>query len=358
MLNILVNEARFRLIIETTGPVLIRSGQATILGAKMSPVLTYRKGSPEVFLPGSSLKGVFRSHLEKIICSIKSQVVCDPFWSRRESHKDTGPEALREVRQRDFRPSCGDEFTRRQKATPGSQNGRQSVANSTSSIVEDPSKTHVIYRDSCPACRLFGSTSFIGRVSISDAYLIDPDQEGHIERRDGVGIDRLTGGASNSAKFDADVVSRGVQFIATIHVRNFEVWQLGMLFQVVQDLKDELVRVGSGRSRGLGMVKADFDMEERDGQPGGVTISTVSGEKPANEFKLKGLGYWLDQKQDDRYGTWSDDFLLLSPPPTYRSQGVRANYLFADESLSALQDGAITAFLSRVRKWDRSPALS
>ena len=52
-----------------------------------------------------------------------------------------------------------------------------------------------VYRDSCPVCRLFGSTSFIGRVTISDAYLAKDCQQ-KTEQRDGVGIDRFTGGCS------------------------------------------------------------------------------------------------------------------------------------------------------------------
>ncbi len=42
------------------------------------PRQTYRNGQQEVYLPGSSLKGVFRSHIEKVINSIKPQVACNP----------------------------------------------------------------------------------------------------------------------------------------------------------------------------------------------------------------------------------------------------------------------------------------
>jgi CRISPR/Cas system CSM-associated protein Csm3 (group 7 of RAMP superfamily) len=71
MLKKLVNEAYCTLRITTTGPLLIKSGQATISGPDMTPVLTLRNGRQEVFIPGSSLKGVFRSHVEKIVCSLK-----------------------------------------------------------------------------------------------------------------------------------------------------------------------------------------------------------------------------------------------------------------------------------------------
>src|SRR5579883_2781991 len=101
MLKKLVNEAYFTLRITTTGPLLIKSGRATISGPDMTPVLTFRDGKQEVFLPGSSLKGVFRSHVEKIVCSLKPRVVCYPFSDSRE--RDTNLEQ----RRRDYRDSCG-----------------------------------------------------------------------------------------------------------------------------------------------------------------------------------------------------------------------------------------------------------
>ena len=79
-----------------------------------------------------------------------------------------------------------------------------------------------------------------------------------IEHRDGIAIDRLTGGTGGGAKFDLEVVTEGTTFSTDIHLRNFEIWQLGMLFVIIQDMGDELIRIGSGRSRGLGKVKASI----------------------------------------------------------------------------------------------------
>ena len=76
MLKKIVNEAFCTLRITTTGPLLVKSGHASVSGPDMTPVLTFRNGKQEVFIPGSSLKGVFRSHIEKIVCSLKPRVVC------------------------------------------------------------------------------------------------------------------------------------------------------------------------------------------------------------------------------------------------------------------------------------------
>lgn len=51
MLKRLVNEARFTLNLTTTGPVLVRSGYATMVGPDMTPVLTFRNGGAASLLP-------------------------------------------------------------------------------------------------------------------------------------------------------------------------------------------------------------------------------------------------------------------------------------------------------------------
>src|SRR5207245_11759506 len=115
-------------------------------------------------------------------------------------------------------------------------------------------------------CRLFGSTGFIGRLAISDAYLASNELK---EQRDGVGIDRLTGGASHGAKFELEVVSTGVVFETDVHLRNFEIWQLGMLFMVIQVMEDELIHLGSCRSRGLRKGTASINDKAALQGPGG-----------------------------------------------------------------------------------------
>lgn len=323
MLKKLMNEAYFTLRITTTGPLLIRSGRATVSGPDMTPVVTYRDGSYQVFLPGSSLKGVFRSHLEKMIGSLRSHVVCYPFKVNASQEADQGQ------RQRDYRDWCGTKFEQE------------------SSRYDE--RTDLVYADSCPACRLFGSTGFIGRVAISDAYLAgdDPVKAERKESRDGVGIDRLTGGASHGAKFELEVVSSGVTFETDIHLRNFELWQLGMLFVVVKDLEDGLIRIGSGRSRGLGWVKAEISKEGREGRAGGVVTSAMRGSEEPDD-QLWGLGRWLN---DGSYGTWENDFVTLSPSVAREPRGIRSQRVFADKALENLQSAAIDHFVERIRHW-------
>jgi len=332
MLKKLMNEAFCTLRITTTGPLLIKSGHNTVSGPDMTPVLTFRNGKQEVFIPGSSLKGVFRSHIEKIVCSLKPRVVCYPFEGNNERQADLTQ------RQRDYRDSCGGMFTQFAKKSDDNRK-----------VLEE--QTDLIYAASCPTCRLFGSTSFIGRLAISDAYLAPNSQEIK-EQRDGVGIDRLTGGASHGAKFELEVVSTGVVFETDIHLRNFEIWQLGMLFVVLQDMEDELISLGSGRSRGLGKITATLSDTGTAGRPGGFITSTIrNSAEPADQ--LWGLGRWLN---DSNYGTWPDDYLNLNLSGERSDRGIRSMRAFNNEAFHGLRDAAINAFIVRMQAWPQELA--
>ena len=208
--------------LEPVDPILIKSGYSTIDGPDMVPVVTYRTGDKEYYLPGSSLKGVLRSHLERIARTLVPGSVCIPYYDRRKKI----PIPVESERNAD---GCG--F----RARPDNNTSAQS------------------YSDSCAVCRMFGSLKFGGRFSIGDAYPL----EGHKplpEQRNGVGIDRFTGGTVRGVLFDLQALSGG-RFRTNVRLLNFELWQLAALNMLLADLQDELIAVGSGRSRGLGRVR-------------------------------------------------------------------------------------------------------
>lgn len=305
MLKKLVNEAKFTLTITTTGPVLIRSGQATLTGPDMAPVLTYRNGQREVYFPGTSLKGVVRSHLEKVSRTLNEKAICNPF------DKTFCGEKLQERKRREYK---------------------------NASLPND-----LAYRESCPICRLFGSTFYTGRISIRDAYLTEPNRPLPTELRDGVGIDRLTGGAAHGAKFDLEAVSSGVAFETQVYLRNFEVWQLGMVLLAVKDLEDELIRLGSGTSRGFGNVAGAVDE---------VTINHLGRQGNRPDTEIWGLGRYLSAG-DGNYGVAGDDRLVLQAAPPVKTSGIRQKQEFKDDQLVALQEQAMGVFVERLEQWGR-----
>ena len=321
MLKQLVNEARFTITITTTGPLLIKSGHPTLIGPDMTPVLTLRNGELQVYIPGPSLKGVFRSHTEKVIRTIRNgeTVVADPF-------KDKGKDQ-----------SCSSWFDRQNKQRK--EKGLGLIDKAT------------VYKQSDPIARLFGSTSFIGRVSIGDAYLADPETRDYLknvtqnqrmptEVRDGVGIDRLTGGASPGALFQLEAVSTGTCFRTEVLLRNFECWQLGAILLVVQDMEDDLIRLGSGKSRGLGAVHGHVDE---------VMIHHLGRTPERNATDIWGLGHFL--KDDSPYGTQTDDRLSLTTRPSTTTRGIRTLQTFTNESLHDLKQAAIQEFVRRMETY-------
>lgn len=234
MLKRIINHATVALTITPIDPMLIKSGQATVGGVDMSFVRTYSRGSenPEPFIPGSSLKGVIRSYAEKICRSLRTAPVpvCLPYVKPEDAVNGQRDQA-----------SCGLRLTKYL-----GDNDLRTIP------------TADIYRLSCPACRLFGSHQFIGRLETSDGYLTEEfKQSGKpvLEIRDGVAIDRLTGGPAGGAKYDLEVLTKG-EFSTRIDIRNFERWQLGLLGLVIRDMTDGLIRIGMGKSRGLGRIQA------------------------------------------------------------------------------------------------------
>ncbi len=216
MLKTLVNESIWDLDLEAIDPLLVKAGGITLSGPDAQWLETRnRKGEAVQVIPGTTLKGAFRAHGEKILRTLNLPV-CNPF--------------VREGADR----FCGRAFDQR-------SHGDKKVS---------PSEA---YADSCPACRLFGSTHFIGRFQSADAV---PDRKLLTESRDGVGIDRISGGAYPGAKFEYSVVPAGSVFRTRIAIQNFEMWQMGLLALTLRDFMGGFIRIGSGKTRGLGGIKA------------------------------------------------------------------------------------------------------
>lgn len=221
-------QADVSMTIEPIDPVLIKSGYATMDGADMVPVSTFRNGEQAYYFPGSSLKGVLRSHLERVARTLRPGCVCLPYH-------DPKRDASIPVEEERHAYGCG-------------YRSREGRGQDTASAA---------YADSCAACRLFGSLKFGGRFSIGDAYPL-PGNKPDLESRNGVGIDRFTGGTVSGVLFDLQVLVGG-KFKADLRLANFELWQLAALNLLLADLTDEMIAVGSGRSRGLGRVRAAID---------------------------------------------------------------------------------------------------
>jgi CRISPR-associated RAMP protein (TIGR02581 family) len=285
MFKQLVNECLIDLHIYVEGPVLIKSGLAQISGPDMAWVRVFRNGREEVYLPGSSLKGVLRSHAERIARTLKPEAACDPFGKKDDPQR-----------------SCSACFDVR-------KDNRQEPDSATA------------YKEACLICKLFGWTRFAGRLATADAYAIGKPPEP--AQRDGVGIDRFTGGAAHGAKFELEVITEGV-FATTLHLRNFELWQLALVGFVLQDLADGLIRIGMGKSRGLGKVRGEVQQ---------VRIDFLGPQSPQvvnGQLALRGVGSLFDDAK--AYGMVTPDEVSIPYDGEPRSNGLRTTVVFPGQT--------------------------
>lgn len=261
----LLNEATFALVIRAEGPLLVKSGaetwDPTVPDMQFVRTRHSRLGET-VFIPGSSLKGTIRSYSEKIARTLEVKC-CNPF---------------------DDDDSCGKRLDKLPKKNDST----------------------AIYRGSCVACKLYGSTSMAGRAAFADAYPVS-DVSSHLTKRTAVAIDRILGSVA-VGPFDFEALVSG-DFETTIRLRNFELWQLGLLGLTLRDFCLGRVRVGYGKSRGFGSVSAKLEkLELRAIAAGGLL-------KQDGTLSVKGIGALLGESRED-YGIGAPEVEPVGIPVT------------------------------------------
>ena len=108
--------------------------------------------------------------------------------------------------------------------------------------------------------RLFGriggknDLSFASRVHFSDLRCQAPGPVA-VELRDGVGIDREIRTASNSVKYNLEVVPAGTVFQGRVRLKNTSDADLGLIGQTLWMLDEGLITLGGKSARGLGWME-------------------------------------------------------------------------------------------------------
>jgi CRISPR/Cas system CSM-associated protein Csm3 (group 7 of RAMP superfamily) len=218
------NFCSIKLKLSIANALLVKSGDPSLSGPEEYSarfVTTTRikdDGSCEEvqFLPGSLLKGIFRSRCEKIIRTLGVRA-CDP-------QEDSDGEVI----------TCANQFKDLEKKG-----------------VPLPPPEEIYNECSCLVCKLFGSSYMKGRIKVMEAY---PLAQIQLKKVDNVAIDRFTGGAVEGKKFNAQIAVSG-NFDCEFQLNNFEFWQLGLLAYLFKDLYLEDLHIGYGRYKGYGKVK-------------------------------------------------------------------------------------------------------
>lgn len=304
MFRKLYNRALFEASIQPDGPILIVEGGSTLdpTAPDLAFVRTQHGGSPTVYLPGSSLKGVVRSHAERLLATAISEVAAeDPF--------EEGP--------------------RRSRAKEARK-------------AERPNRPEV-FRASCEADRVFGSTEIAGRFRISDA-LPTPETRPDANRtevRYGVAIDRAKQSVRHGP-FEQEAVTEGAFHLRAV-MENFELWMLALVLQAFRDLDDGFVQIGHAKTRGFGTIRLT-DPSLRLLWP---------GDRPE---RLEGAGAREPSEEKRRaYGLTDDDGEDLPGGGVVETAGLFSGYRFTGwETLSGLLEPLVTRpwtrHVERVRK--------
>ena len=239
----LVNRLEIDLALEPRGAFAVRSGDkaAAMLNPWRPDLQVLRQGTgtgETVFIPGSSLKGVCRSHTERILRSLGASETAER-WMACDPLEPSGP--------------CH----RVPKGTESPQ----------------------VHAQQCLACRTFGSQQIRGRASFTDAF---PTEEtlaraNEVDERSGVAIDRRSGGPSRGKLFQTEVVTGGA-FACKVHAHNLQAWQVSLLLTVLEDIDAGLIRVGGATTRGLGHMKIVTSK---------VKWWQISGDRPAGLGALR-----------------------------------------------------------------------
>ncbi len=261
------------------GPFLIHDATlAGLIGYDHAPLLQQlppanrnEKWLAQSVLSGAGLRGVLRSHAERIARTLATYAV----W---EKEKDAGK--LEEVF-RTICPACNPVQSKDDRDHPLANCDtllKQTDAATNKAFLsthEEASDKHL-----CLACWLFGSTRRGSRLAIQDAGMIWENKEKRLpyKPQDFLAIDRFTGGGLDGAKFDA-LGLFAPRFRVCMHLENPADWELGWLTLVLRDLRDELVTFGFGAAKGYGLAKA----EEFKVKLGFITPEDV----PVKEEKLR-----------------------------------------------------------------------
>lgn len=221
MFKKLESEATLFFKVKTKSPLYIESGNDNALDPSATDgkyIEVYRNGKLEPFIPGTSLKGVFRSRAERILKS-GNEGSCDIV--------------------------AKDECVTEKSVNLGKGN------------IQD-GRTR--YKRSCPVCRLFGSKVLRSRITVSDLYVLGDYKVGE---RTCVGIDRITGSAKGGALYNMQYLEDAT-FEGKMTLQNFEPYQIKLLLMLFKDLNGGFITLGGQSSKGFGQVEAyDFKLNVR-----------------------------------------------------------------------------------------------
>ncbi|ADG83315.1 protein of unknown function DUF324 [Thermincola potens JR] len=270
--------------LQAEGPLLSNDAVvAGIYGFDHAPLFSLwndDKGFP--ILPGAGLRGVLRSHAERLARTLATLQAED---------KD---DFLRRC------PACNPNLRHKSKNGANETNEKYNEIKrilpleSCDWLITKATKANILSNNEdgsdmlCLACRMFGSPRLGSRLIVEDAHYQSSEKQSEpdfkLKMLDFLAIDRFTGGGAEGAKFDA-LALWCPAFDFRLYMDNPEPWQLGWLWLVLRDLSEGWLTVGFGRAKGFGRLKltrwtANFGyLLPEDAPPGLAHLGLTNTEK-------------------------------------------------------------------------------
>jgi CRISPR-associated RAMP protein (TIGR02581 family) len=213
--NTYYNKYYFKGSIRLLSALHIGGGRVNELNTD-NPVVRTSAGIP--FIPGSSLKGVFRSFVDTIVPGIGGITTCQ----LNEEYKGCY--------------SVGDGLTKWKD-----ENNRKFTENQLAVVLED----HL-----CDVCKTFGSPWKASKVFFTDSYL--SEKSGITQVRDGVVIDRDSETSVKNLKYDFEVVPVDSVFSFSLSLDNATPVDLGIIALGLNEMRSGFMQIGGNTSRGTG----------------------------------------------------------------------------------------------------------
>ena len=230
--------AEWEYTLQAEGPLLTNDATVSGLsGFDHAPLLATLGDWTKLVLSGAGLRGVLRSHAERIARTLVTH----------RAMEQADPEEYFLT----YCPAC-DPSVRRARPEDASValESCDSLLRHQGGLDENE---EVEPEQLCLACCLFGSTRRGSRLIVEDAPYAG-DRWPVYKMLDFLAIDRFTGGGAEHLKFDALALWRPA-FQVRIFLEDPEEWELGWLTLVLRDLAEGWLRVGFGAAKGFGQVK-------------------------------------------------------------------------------------------------------
>ncbi len=166
------------------------------------------------YIPGSSLKGVFRSSVEGILHSVNKNVCL---------------------------------LQRNSKCF----NLRKTLGN----LSRNHNKAKIIkkLRDLCFACKIFGGHGYASHVFFSESYPLSKDSVS-FDISPGIAINRIDGTTMRRALFSFEHINPNSEFSFEIRIKNLPNFLFGILMQVIYLINRGVILIGGKKRAGLGKV--------------------------------------------------------------------------------------------------------